>query len=236
MKAQKLLLLGLGVVIGGGLSIAGLSTALAGSNKQISDLISEEKAKAIMMEKVPGATITEFSLDNDDNAPKYDGRLVKDNYEYEVDVDAGTGAIIEFEKEKIDSTDVDDDDNNINDDKDYDDDADDNYDDDRYEDSSNNSNSSDNNQTTSGSNTSKIISESEAKSIMLSKVEGATIKYFEFDNDSTPEYEAELVKGNYEYDITVDAKTGKITEFSKEAIDNDNDDNDNDNDDDKDND
>lgn len=232
MKAQKLLLLGLGAVIGGGLSIAGLSTVLAGSNNQIANLISEEKAKSIMMEKVPGATITEFSLDNDDNTPKYDGTLVKDNYEYEVDVDAGTGAIIEFEKEKINSTDVDDDDNNINDDKDYDD-RDDNYDDDRDENSSNSSNSSDNNQTTSESNTSKIISESEAKSIMLAKVEGATIKYFEFDNDSTPEYEAELVKGNYEYDITVDAKTGKITEFSKEAIDNDNDDND---DDDKDND
>ena len=54
---------------------------------------------------------------------------------------------------------------------------------------------------------------------MLSKVPGATIRSFHFDNDSTPEYEAELVKGGYEYDISVDARTGAIREFSKDRID-----------------
>ena len=54
---------------------------------------------------------------------------------------------------------------------------------------------------------------------MLSKVPGATIKSFYLDNDSTPEYEGELIKGNMEYEISVDARTGKITEFSKEHID-----------------
>ena len=62
------------------------------------------------------------------------------------------------------------------------------------------------------------IGESKAKSIMLSKVPGATIRRFHFDNDSTPEYEAELIKDGYEYDISVNALTGEIIEFSKERI------------------
>ena len=53
---------------------------------------------------------------------------------------------------------------------------------------------------------------------MLSKVPGATIRSFHFDSDSTPEYEAELVKDGYEYDISVNALTGAIREFSKERI------------------
>ena len=62
------------------------------------------------------------------------------------------------------------------------------------------------------------IGEAKAKSIMLSKVPGATIRSFHFDGDSTPEYEAELVKDGYEYDISVNALTGAIREFSKERI------------------
>ena len=69
-----------------------------------------------------------------------------------------------------------------------------------------------------GSTTNRTyIGESKAKSIMLSNVPGATIRGFHFDNDSTPEYEAELIKDGYEYDISVNALTGEIIEFSKEA-------------------
>ena len=53
---------------------------------------------------------------------------------------------------------------------------------------------------------------------MLSKVPGATIIEFNFDYDRTPEYEAELIKGDFEYEISVDARTGAIREFSKERI------------------
>ena len=40
---------------------------------------------------------------------------------------------------------------------------------------------------------------------MLNKVPGATISKFYLDNDATPEYDGELIKGDYEYDISVDA-------------------------------
>ena len=192
------------------------------NNKNTSNLITEEKARTIMLDKVPGATITEFSYDKDDSVPKYEGTLVKDNYEYEIDVNAKTGEVIKFEKEKIDT-------------------------------SNNSSNSSTNNQQSttkpdstqnnvnnSSTNTqsSSYIGEAKAKSIILSKVPGATINKFYLDNDETPEYEAELVKGDMEYEISIDAKTGSIKEFSKEHIDkyddNDDDDDYDDHDDDRD--
>ena len=77
------------------------------------------------------------------------------------------------------------------------------------------------------------ISESKAKEIMQNKVLGATIKDFELDEDGTPEYEAQLVKGDIEYGISVDVYTGKITLFEKDDINDDKDDVD-DKDDDKD--
>ena len=62
----------------------------------------------------------------------------------------------------------------------------------------------------------KLIGEAKAKEIMLKKVLGAEIVKFKLDNDKTPEYEGELRKGKYEYEITVNAITGKITEFEKD--------------------
>lgn len=63
---------------------------------------------------------------------------------------------------------------------------------------------------------SKLIGSTKAKQIMLKKVPGAKIVKFELDNDKTPEYEGELRKGKYEYEITVNAITGKITEFERD--------------------
>lgn len=65
---------------------------------------------------------------------------------------------------------------------------------------------------------SKLIGTTKAKEIMLKKVPGAKITKFKLDNDSTPEYEGVLTKGKYRYEIEVNAKTGKITEYEKEKI------------------
>ena len=53
---------------------------------------------------------------------------------------------------------------------------------------------------------------------MLEKVPGATFVQFYLDNDETPEYEGELIKDNIEYEISVDAKTGQIIDFSQEPV------------------
>ena len=195
MKAKQYLTLGLGIVAGFGISVVGVSYA---SQNLVSNVkqVTPEVAKSIMLNKVPGANILEFSYDGDDKTPKYDGTLIKDNYEYEVDVNAKTGQIIKFEKEAIFT-------HNSNG-------------------NANNASANTQQSTTQNNNASTTrkayIGESKAKSIMLNKVPGATISKFYLDNDATPEYDGELIKGDYEYDISVDAVTGEIREFSKERI------------------
>ena len=200
MKAKQYLTLGLGIVAGFGISVVGVSYA---SQNLVSNVkqVTPEVSKSIMLNKVPGANILEFSYDGDDKTPKYDGTLIKDNYEYEVDVNAKTGQIIKFEKEAIFTHNSNGNANNA---------------------SANTQQSTTQQSTTQNNNASTTrkayIGESKAKSIMLNKVPGATISKFYLDNDATPEYDGELIKGDYEYDISVDAVTGEIREFSKERI------------------
>lgn len=73
------------------------------SNVEISNrqktLISKEQARNIMLNKVPGGNIIEFSYDYDDGIPKYEGKVIKGNYEYSIAINANTGEILEFEHE-----------------------------------------------------------------------------------------------------------------------------------------
>ena len=63
------------------------------------------------------------------------------------------------------------------------------------------------------------ISKEEAKSIALEKTGGGKIVEFELDDD---EYEIEIIgTDGYEYELEIDAYTGKIIEFEKEKIDDD---------------
>jgi len=201
------------------------------TNTQTTNKITEEQAKQIMLNKVPEATILEFSYDDDEVAPKYDGKLIKDNYEYEIDVDSRSGNIIKFEQENIST-------NNSS-----------------LNTSTSNtqtttkpststsntqtttkpststnktqtatkpSTSTNNTQTTTKPSTStsnnSYIGESKAKSIMLGKVPGGTFTSFHLDyDDGRAEYEGDLVKGDMKYDITVDANTGAIINFDSES-------------------
>ena len=72
-----------------------------------------------------------------------------------------------------------------------------------------------------GKTSQDYIGEEKAKEIMQKKASGAEIVEFEFDgyddDDNEPAtYEGELVKGNIEYEITVDAVTGEVLEFEKD--------------------
>lgn len=71
-----------------------------------------------------------------------------------------------------------------------------------------------------GATNSKYIGEAKAKSIALEKAPGATVIKIEFDIDDGKEvYEVEMVKGVYEYDVEIDARTGKILKFEKDIDD-----------------
>ena len=231
MKLKKMVAIGLGVVLTS-------STVLSqvGAVDAASKLIGSTKAKEIMLKKVPGAKIVKFRLDND-RTPEYEGELTKGSYKYEIDVNAKTGKITDYEKEKIKTSSS----KYIGEtkakeimlkkvpgakivkfklDKDYTPE----YDGEltkgsyKYEISVNAKSGkiTDYEKEKIKTSSKKLIGEAKAKEIMLKKVPGAKIVKFELDNDKTPEYEGELRKGKYEYEISVNAITGKITDFEKD--------------------
>lgn len=231
MKLNKMVAVALGVILTSSTALSQVGAADAASK-----LIGSTKAKEIMLKKVPGAKIVKFRLDND-NTPEYEGELTKGSYKYEIDVNAKSGKVTDYEKETIRTSSS----KYIGEAKakeimlkkvpgaeivkfklDKDDTAEyegelrkGNY---EYEISVNAKTGkiTDYEKEIIKTSSKKLIGESKAKEIMLKKVPGAKIVKFELDNDKTPEYEGELKKGNYEYEITVNAITGKITEFEKD--------------------
>lgn len=66
----------------------------------------------------------------------------------------------------------------------------------------------------------KEIGLEKAKAIAKKKAPGASIVKAKLDNDDGVRvYEIELVKGSYEYEVKIDAKTGKVLEFEKDIDD-----------------
>lgn len=62
--------------------------------------IGEEQVKAIVLEKVPGATandIYEFEREYDDGILEYEGSIYYGGYEYEFEIDGSTGNILQWE-------------------------------------------------------------------------------------------------------------------------------------------
>ena len=100
-------------------------------NKQ-SQLIGEERAKAIALELANGRIVS-FELDDDDDDDmEYKIEIIGEGKEYEIEIDAYTGIVLEFEIDDLD------------DDLYYDDDDDDDYDDDDDDDDDNDDDPSEN--------------------------------------------------------------------------------------------
>ena len=64
-----------------------------------SGLISAEKAKQAVLNKLPGATIRSMELDEDDGYYCYEGEAYKNGVEYEFVIDAYSGKILEWDQE-----------------------------------------------------------------------------------------------------------------------------------------
>lgn len=72
---------------------------------------------------------------------------------------------------------------------------------------------------TFSSASSKYIGVTKAKTIALKRVPGATVRTCKYEvDDGIPVYEVELIKGTTEYDITINAKTGKVIDFEMDSI------------------
>lgn len=73
-----------------------------------------------------------------------------------------------------------------------------------------------------GTGNSATINEADAKKTVLARVSGATtsdIYEWEFDyDDGHPEYEGKIIYGGSEYEFTIDATSGTVTEWDVEVI------------------
>lgn len=163
------------------------------------NLLSENKAAAIALDKAGGGNVTSVELDRDNGIYIYEIKVKNGNVKYEFDINAKTGAIIKEEQKKL---------------------------------SNNKQNETKTNTTTTkkpkeetkgtsnNSSSQNLISKDKAKSIALGKTGGGTITDFELDKEHGKYvYEIEIRNGNVEYDLDIDAKTGKIIKFEKEIED-----------------
>lgn len=89
----------------------------SGGSTSNSDLISLEKAKSIVLAKIPGASIVKIKLEKDDGRYVYEGEATLNGYEYDFEINASSGVIIDWDKEKIEVDDDWDDDDDDDDDE-----------------------------------------------------------------------------------------------------------------------
>lgn len=75
-----------------------------GSGKAV---ISEDKAKSIVLAKIPGANFVYLNLENDDGIRIYEGKATLGQHEYEFEINAESGVIIEWDKDMIEKDDHD---------------------------------------------------------------------------------------------------------------------------------
>ena len=70
-------------------------------SSQSTDVISENDAIAVVLERVEGASASDvwIKLDYDDGRAYYEGEIYYDNTEYEFELDAYTGEVIERSQE-----------------------------------------------------------------------------------------------------------------------------------------
>lgn len=78
-------------------------TQSQGTTTQSQPAISEEKAKNLALERVPGASAQDLrmQLEFDDGIQKYEGDIVYDGKEYDFEIDANTGTFLEWSEERI---------------------------------------------------------------------------------------------------------------------------------------
>lgn len=180
------------------------------------NLITEEEASRIALELADGE-IVKLKLDDDDDDdddPEYEIKVNKDGVIYEIKIDARTGGVEEFE---------------IDDDDDY-----------RSTSAQKQQSKSETDKTQQPVQTHKLeqtqqpastqqpkqtqqpkshhasrerISADEAKAIALELTGGGHITDFELDDD---EYEIEIRANGKEYEIEIDAYTGKVLDFDVE--------------------
>lgn len=169
------------------------TTAAPTTTKKTSRYISAAKAKSIALSdagiKSSQAFFTKVKLDRDDGITEYEIKFHVGKTEYEYSIDASTGKILERDIEREESVPT-----------------------------------TKAVTTTKKTAQNKFISVSKAKAIALAHA-GVSEKNVSFKkvklekDDGIYEYEVEFYVGNWEYEYSINAKTGKILDFEKELDD-----------------
>lgn len=163
-----------------------------GSSTAPSSLIGKEKAKEIVLNKIPGASITKLELDEEDGIWLYEGKAKLGETVYEFEIKADDGSIMEWKSESKNGTA-----------------------------SSSSSSSSSSGGTASSSSSSSAITKEQAKSLVLKKIPGATIVELSVDyDDGRKVYEGEAYLNTSEYEFEIDAATGNFIKWKEEKHEN----------------
>lgn len=81
-----------------------LLTACNSNNTSNTTMLSEEAAKKIALQEVPGATtehIKLFKLDTNDGIRTYEGTIIYEDNKYDFEIDTNDGTILEWDMEPI---------------------------------------------------------------------------------------------------------------------------------------
>ncbi|MFD1336965.1 PepSY domain-containing protein [Oceanobacillus iheyensis] len=162
--------------------------------------LSQEEIKQLVKEQYPG-TQNEPDLQLKDGEPVYQIEVKQENGSYEVVLDGNTGKVLDiYQKEAEKAENVEPDDNN-------DTTTDNNQD---NQDNNDDTDKADKDEPSSEQGNNAIISSEEAKEIALNQFSG-TVSELELDeDDGTMIYEIEIVDGNKEATIEINAYTGNV--------------------------
>ena len=161
-----------------------------------------DRAMEIALAQLPGATLKEIEFDYDDGMV-YEAELLLDGYEYDIEIDALTGAVVKWE-----------------------------YEEDDHWSGTHQSGPSAGPELDGGSGgqtapqpsqsqqQTDLITEQQARDLVLAQIPGAAIVEFQRDSDDgRVVYEGEAVLDGREYEFEIDAATGAFLEWDADDID-----------------
>lgn len=160
------------------------------------EMIGFEKASAIALAIADGK-VTQIELGEDDGRQEYEVEIRDAEFEYDFDIDAFSGEVTEQVRERLN----DDDRNSVNQET-------------AKADAKKSNQAAD--------NAKGIISADKAKEIALKESGGGKIVDFELDSDDGFQYyEVEVVNGNTEFEMEINAADGSLMEFEQDDEDDD---------------
>lgn len=190
-----------------GLSVNDLSLLLQAKQADTSGLtvtgqasdkayIGLDKATEIALAQLPGATLKEIEFDYDDGMV-YEAELLLDGYEYDIEIDALTGAVVKFDYE-----------------------LDDHWSGTVGQPVTGTGQGTATPQPSQSQQQTALITEQEAKDLVLAQIPGASIVEFKRDtDDGRTVYDGKAVLEGREYEFEIDAATGAFLEWDADDAD-----------------